>query len=53
MGLLGSLGARTVLVCAASVLVSISIGLLANRMGAFYFTWGDVTADMGHALGLG
>ncbi|MCI7456475.1 alpha/beta hydrolase [Actinomyces urogenitalis] len=53
VGLLGSLGARTVLVCAASVLVSISIGLLANRMGAFYFTWGDVTADMGHALGLG
>lgn len=51
-GVLGSVLVRTLLVGLACVLTTLAAGLLANHAGEFYFTWGDATADMRHALGL-
>jgi len=50
---LASTVVRTALVGLACVLTTVAVGLLANHVGEFYSTWGDATADMSHALGLG
>lgn len=50
---LASTVVRTALVGLACVFTTVAVGLLANHVGEFYSTWGDATADMSHALGLG
>jgi len=41
---------RTLLLISACVLAAILVGLIGNRIGAFYPTWGLAWADIGPAL---
>ena len=42
--------ARTLLLISACALAAILVGLIGNRIGAFYPTWGLAWADIGPAL---
>lgn len=41
---------RTLLLISACALAAILVGLIGNRIGAFYPTWGLAWADIGPAL---